>query len=133
MRWPFILGGTLLVVLLIGLLLLGRTYKKNGHGHRCGTTSCTVYLFHSPTCPHCVRAMPEFKSFEEWARPKYPNMKVVRVSLPDATPEQRNMIRCLNITRVPTVLFVGRDGAFHFLDGSCTEENLREKAKKVWS
>lgn len=135
MRLPLIIGTAILLLLLFILIAVAVTMQTNSKrkSNNCATKSCTVYLFHSPTCPHCVKAMPEFEAFEEWATPKYPNMSVERVSVPDATPAQQNMIRCLNVTKVPTVVFVRRNGSLHYLDGPCTKENLKKHAEKAWA
>lgn len=135
MRLPLIIGTAILLLLLFILIAVAVTMHTNSKRatDRCSTRSCTVYMFHSPTCPHCTKAMPEFEAFVTWARSKYPKMNAERISVPDATPAQQKMIRCLNVTKVPTVVFVKRNGSLHYLDQPCTKENLKTHAAKAWA
>ena len=76
----------------------------------------TVYRFHRPSCPYCVRSQSEWNKYEFYCL--FSTTRTVNVNLDE--PQGARMAKLFGVKTVPTVIAVTADGYVEQYDGERT-------------
>jgi thiol:disulfide interchange protein len=124
-----------IIILLIFAIPLGMYgFLEKAHGERLfqmpKKQGAMVYKFYSPMCADCKIVQKDMVSIKA----KYPALVIEEVEVTQQTKGTKDLIKKYNITTVPTLIFIDKDGnTTDRLESEIGKDDIEKCVKKILS